>query len=185
MSYAARTCGRGRRPREDGNARACRHERCVRLAREIGPAERRAADLPDCLDPGRESGRTAAGNPDAVPDAACRAIEAKCATVTREPKQAVSGRLHVPCVTAHSGTPLSKPGHRLLPARVGSSLHSLWSGLEREGARNPAARTPRSASWATEPAGNAAAAAETPDSFAARTHQSRERTRNPILSPQS
>ncbi len=29
-SYAARTCGRGRRPREDGNARACRHERCVR-----------------------------------------------------------------------------------------------------------------------------------------------------------
>ena len=30
LSYAARTCGRGRRPRGDGNARACRHERCVR-----------------------------------------------------------------------------------------------------------------------------------------------------------
>ncbi len=185
MSYAARTCGRGRRPREDGNARACRHERCVRLAREIGPAERRVADLPDGLHPGRESGRTAARNQNAVPDAACRANQAEPATVTREPKQAVSGRLHVPCVTAHSGTPLSKPGHRLLPARVGSSLHSLWSGLEREGARNPAARTSRAASWTTVPKIRAAVAAETPDSPAARTHQSRERTRNPILSPQS
>jgi hypothetical protein len=140
---------------------------------------------PGGLRPGRESGRTAAGNQDAVPDAAYRSNHTECATVTREPKQAVSGRLHVPCVTAHSGTPLSTPGHRLLPARVGSSLHSLWSGPEREGARNPAARTPRAASWTTDPAAKAAVAAGTPDSLAARTHQSRERTWNPILSPQS
>ena len=140
---------------------------------------------PGGLRPGRKSGRTAAGNQDAIPNAEDRPYHAACATVTRGPKQAVSGRLQVPCVTAHSGTPLSKPGHRLLPARVGSSLHSLWSGLEREGARNPAARTSRAASWTTVPKIRAAVAAETPDSPAARTHQSRERTRNPILSPQS
>ncbi len=118
-------------------ARACRHERCVRLAREIGPAERRAADLPDGLHPARESGRTAAGNQDAIPNAEDRPYHAACATVTRGPKQAVSGRLHVPCVTAHSGTPLSKPGHRLLPARVGSSLNTLPSGPDSAEGRIP------------------------------------------------
>jgi hypothetical protein len=92
---------------------------------------------PGGLRPGRESGRTVAGNQDAVPDAACRLNHAECATVTREPKQAVSGRLQVPCVTAHSGSPLSKPGHRLLPARVGSSLNTLPSGPDSAEGRIP------------------------------------------------
>ena len=43
--------------------------------------------------PVREFGRTAAGNQDAVPAAACGLNHAECATVPRGPKQAVSGRL--------------------------------------------------------------------------------------------
>jgi hypothetical protein len=140
---------------------------------------------PGGLHPGRESGRAAARNQDAVPGAAAWPYHAACATVTREPKQAVSGRLHVPCVTAHLGTPLSKPGHRLLPMRVGSSLHTLPYDPKGELARARSSRTPRSASWTTVPEIRAAVATGTPTSPAARTHQSRERTRNPILSPQS
>jgi hypothetical protein len=155
-----------------------------RLVRLDRPEEELPTE-PGGLHPGHESGLAAAWNQDAVPDAAARPYHAACATVTREPKQAVSGGLHIPCVTAHSGTPLSKPGHRLLPERVGSSLNTLPSGVEHEPARNRGARTPRAGSWTTDTAVNAAVVAETPVSLAARPRRTQERTRNPVLSPQS
>ncbi len=102
LSYAAHTCGRGRRPRDDRNsARACRHERYVRQTRPLATTR-----------DGEGRGRHAAGR-DSLVVSVCETVRsARCRNAGTQRR----GR----CSTRRSRTP-EPDGARPAAARTTSA----------------------------------------------------------------